>query len=85
MKQIQPLSIWGQGSPKQAVTLNAYAVNVQLGSSATFYYSLHDENGGKLAEGNLTLQGEDYQLWDADEFAWGWIAEQLNLTLVEQV
>lgn len=84
MKQIQPLAIWEQGSSKNAVTLNAYAVNVNLGSSATFYYSLHDENGLKLAEGNLTLDGENYQLWNEDVFAWEWIANQLNLTLIEE-
>lgn len=83
MKQIQPISIWGQGSSKQAVTLNAYAVNVQLGHSASFYYSLHDENEEKLAEGNLTMQGEDYQTWDDDSIAWEWIANNLNLTIIE--
>lgn len=84
MKQIQPLSIWEQGSSKQAVTLNAHAVNVQLGSSATFYYELLSESGERLAQGNLTMEGEDYQTWEDDAIAWNWIAEKLNLTLIEE-
>jgi hypothetical protein len=32
-----------------------------------------------LASGNLTMSGQDYQEWNADEFAWDWIAAQLSL------
>ncbi len=81
MKQIQPISIWDKGKNKQADILNAFAVNVTLGVSATFYYTISNEQE-QLASGNLTLEGEDYQLWDADIFAWDWIAEQLNLTII---
>jgi hypothetical protein len=81
MKQIQPISIWDKGQNKQADILNAFAVNVTLGISATFYYMLSNEQE-QLANGNLTLEGDDYQLWNADIFAWDWIAEQLNLTIV---
>lgn len=82
MKQIQPLSIWGQGSTKDAVTLNAYVVNLQLNTSATFYYALLSEANETLAQGNLTMQGEDYLEWAEDENAWGWIAKQLNVTII---
>jgi len=40
MKTIQPISIWDNGKNLEATILNAYAVNVLLGTSATFYYSL---------------------------------------------
>jgi len=81
MKQIQPIQIWDKGQNKEANILNAYAVNVTLGTSATFYYTLSNE-AEQLAQGNLTMSGEDYQEWNADEFAWDWIAAQLNLTIV---
>jgi hypothetical protein len=81
MKLITPISIWDAGQNKQADILNAFAVNVTLGISATFYYTISNETE-QLASGNLTLEGDDYQLWDADIFAWDWIAEQLNLTII---
>lgn len=81
MKTITPIYIWHNGQNKQAHILNAFAVNVTLGKSAEFYYTISNETE-QLAFGNLTLEGEDYQQWDADVFAWGWIAEQLNLTII---
>lgn len=81
MKQIQPISIWDKGQTKQAHILNAFGDRLNLGLSATFYYTISNEQE-QLASGNLTLEGEDYQLWDADTFAWDWIAEQLNLTII---
>lgn len=82
MKQIQPLAIWGQGSTKDATILNAYVVNLQLNQSATFYYQLLSEASETLAQGNLTMGGENYQDWEQDEFAWGWVASQLNVTII---
>jgi hypothetical protein len=86
MKKIEAVSIWDNGTVQQATILNAYAVNVSLNTSATFYYSLlsKTEEGNvstQLAQGNLTMSGEDYSQWDADTFAWDWIAEQLNLVI----
>ena len=86
MKTIQPVSIWDNGSVKEAKILNAYAVNVTLGTSATFYYSLSAENedqtiGSQVAQGNLSMTGEAYKQWQADNYAWDWVAEQLNLTI----
>lgn len=87
MKQIEPISIWDNGQTLSAKILNAYAVNVTLGTSATFYYALLAENedgsqGSQLAQGNLTMSGEAYQEWNQDSFAWDWIATQLNLTII---
>lgn len=86
MKTIQPVSIWDNGQTVQAKVLNAYAVNVTLGTSATFYYALLAENadetlGATVAQGNLTMSGEAYQQWTTDNVAWDWIASQLNLTI----
>lgn len=86
MKTIQPVSIWDNGQNLEAKILNAYAVNVTLGTSATFYYSLmtelEDGNVGmQVAQGNLSMTGEDYTQWEVDSYAWDWVAAQLNLTI----
>ena len=81
MKKIQSISIWDNGQTKEAVILNAYAINVTLGTSATFYYSLLDANKTQLAQGNLTMSGDAYQEWLADAVAWEWIAKELNLVI----
>jgi hypothetical protein len=86
MKTIESVSIWDNGQVQEAKILNAYAVNVTLGTSATFFYSLLTENqdlsvGKNIAQGNLTMTGEDYSAWEVDSYAWDWVAEQLNLTI----
>lgn len=86
MKTIQPISIWDNGQNLEAKVLNAYAVNVTLGTSATFYYCLMSEKqDGSLdmtiREGNLNMTGEAYTQWTVDSYAWDWVAAQLNLTI----
>jgi len=86
MKTIEPVSIWDNGQVKEAEILNAYAVNVTLGSSATFAYGLSSKNddgsiGQFVASGNLTMVGEAYAQWEVDSYAWDWVAQQLNLTI----
>jgi hypothetical protein len=86
MKNIEAVSIWDNGTVQQATILNAYAVNVTLNTSATFWYGLFSttENGNvgtQLAQGNLSMTGEAYAEWQSDVFAWDWIAGQLNLTI----
>lgn len=82
MKQITPISIWDNGQIKKGIILNAYAVNVTLGTSAVFYYSIISETNETLAQGNITMDGENYQLWNDDNVAWSFIAYQLNLTII---
>jgi hypothetical protein len=86
MKTIEPVSIWDNGTVQEAKILNAYAVNVTLGTSATFYYQLFSQNenlsqGPQIAQGNLNMSGEAYAQWEVDSYAWDWVAEQLNLTI----
>ena len=86
MKTIQPVSIWDNGQVLEAKILNTYAVNVTLGTSASFYYALFAENldntqGIQVAQGNLTMSGEAYAQWEVDSYAWDWVAAQLNLTI----
>jgi len=90
MKQIQPVSIWYNGSFTNANIFNLYVINDNLSTSATFYYALYsgtiDELGTKLAEGNLTMTGFDYDAYssspDSNAYAYQWGATQLNLTII---
>jgi len=86
MKTIEPVSIWDNGQTVEATILNAYAVNVTLGTSATFYYKLLSQItegnvGQQVAQGNLNMSGEAYAQWEIDSYAWDWVAAQLNLTI----
>ena len=86
MKTIEPISIWDNGTVQEAKIFNTYAVNVILGTSSTFYYQLFAETleltvGTQLAQGNLNMTGEAYAQWEMDDYAWDWVAQQLNLTI----
>ena len=86
MKTILPVTSWVNGQSVEAKVLNAYVINDNLISSATFYYALLSENqdetlGSGVAQGNLTMTGEAYSAYGTNPFAWDWIANQLNLTI----
>ena len=90
MKAITPVSIWNGGQTKTANNLEMAIVHDNLESSATFYWQLldvtTDEDGNtsnaSLAQGNLTIAGQDYQDWDdSNDAAYTWAASQLNLQL----
>lgn len=93
MRQIEPLQIWKNGESKTANILNAYIINDNLETSCTFYYQLCEGGqgteempliqGNTLADGNVTMTGENYLAWDgSNDYAFSYIAEQLNLTLL---
>jgi hypothetical protein len=87
MKKIKSVQIWDNGKNLDAKILNAYAINVSLGTSATFYYSLMTENedgnaGVQVRQGNLSMTGESYTKWNVDSYAWDWVAAELNLTII---
>lgn len=93
MKKIEPLTIWKSGESQEANLLNAYIINDNLESSCVFYYSLNASGegteemplvvGASLAEGNITMSGEQYLAWDGDnDYAYTYIAEKLNLIIV---
>jgi hypothetical protein len=82
MKKIEPISIWDNGKNQNAEILNAYCINDNLKDSATFYYALLSESKAQLAQGNLTMTGEVYDAWETNEYAYDWIAGQLNLIII---
>ena len=86
MKQIQPVSIWYNGTMLPASIFNMNSINDNLIDSATFYYQLFSSTNIQLAQGNLTMTGFDYEAYstspDSNSYAYQWGATQLNLTLV---
>ena len=94
MKKIEPVTIWKNGESQEANLLNAIIINDNLQSSCSFYYQLCASGEGTeamplvigqtLAEGNITMSGEQYLTWDGDnDYAFSYIAEKLNLTLIQ--
>jgi hypothetical protein len=93
MKKIESVTIWKNGESQEANLLNAYIINDDLATSCSFYYQLCSSGEGTeamplvigqtLAEGNVTMDGENYLAWDGDnDYAFTYIAEKLNLTLI---
>lgn len=93
MKSIEPILIWKNGESQEANILNAYIINDNLATSCTFYYQLCSSGEGTeeaplvigqtLADGNVTMSGEDYLNWDdSNDAAYLYIAEKLNLTII---
>ena len=93
MKQIEPIQAWKNGEQLEANFLNAYIINDNLESSCSFYYSLNTGGEGTeamplvlgqvVAEGNITMAGDDYINWDdSNDAAYAYIAEKLNLTII---
>jgi hypothetical protein len=84
MKNIQPITIWSNGQNVTATILNLQPIGGQLHNSAKFYYELSSATGLVASKGNLTLTGEDYQVWGLDDnYPYTWAAGELNLTIVE--
>jgi hypothetical protein len=93
MKPIQPIRIWKNGESQEANLLNAIIINDNLATACSFYYQLCSSGEGTesmplvigqtLAEGNVTMDGENYLLWNGDNNeAYSYIATKLNLTLL---
>jgi len=93
MQHIQPITLWIQGQTKTANAFDLSIVNDDLSTRAVLYYRLGSETQSEtetqtiwLQDGNLTIDGQAYQDWDADpsanEWIYNWAALQLNLTII---
>ena len=93
MKKIQPVTIWKNGESQEANLLNAIINNDNLSTLCSFHYHLCASGEGTeampliidqtLADGSITMNGQDYLDWDnSNEAAYVYIAEKLNLTLI---
>jgi hypothetical protein len=96
-KKIEPLTIWINGESKVANYLQITGINDNYESSATNYWSLftkvvdeegNDKQGEQIAQGNLTIDGQDYINWGdqpamaINTWIYNWSASKLNLTII---
>lgn len=92
MKTIQPVTAWYNGQEVQATVLSATCFNDNLLDTAQFQYQLMQEIPvpdpnpflsylQPVVQGYLTMTGEVYQNWETNDYAYAWVAEQLNLTI----
>ncbi len=91
MKTIQSVNVWQNGEVKSATKFNMNSVFDNLEDSATFFYELlsasQDSEGNEVltqvAQGNLSLNGTEYEGWDgSNDAAYIWGAGQLSLTII---
>ncbi len=80
MKQIEPVVFpLNLGT---ATILNAYCINDNLSNSATFYYALLSDTQSQLQQGNLTMTGEVYDNWATNDYAYNWVASEIDVTII---
>jgi hypothetical protein len=86
MKEIQPITLWVNGTQQTATFFNLQSINDNLLDSATFYWQLTNDLENLLGAGNLTMDAADYAIWsstqDVNQSAYDWAASKLNITLV---
>lgn len=96
-KQISPVTIWANGTSKDAEYLQVTGINDNYESSATNYWQLFtkvvdaegvESMGEQVSQGNLTIDGQDYINWgdqpamSINDWIYNWAAAQLNLTII---
>jgi len=97
MKQIEPLTIWTNGTSKVAEYLQVTGINDNYESSATNYWALFtkvtdaegvESAGEQVAQGNLTISGAEYIAWGdvpamaINTWIYNWAANELNLVIL---
>jgi len=94
MANITPTAVWYQGEQHQANVFTLYSTGDNLLDSALFRYQLIEEiivspeqqSSQTLLMGELSINGEDYALWnaevDANAWIYNWAASKLNLTII---
>ena len=92
MREIQTIQIWKNGAQKTASILDAIIINDNMSTSCTFYWMLKESDnviedqtttGETLADGNVTMSGEDYEAWKGgNDYAFNFIATQINVTIL---
>lgn len=84
--KIKPVKVWHAGATKSADEIDIKVIHDDLSTSATFYYQLRSE-GVSVADGNVSLSGEEYDAWNADSDvnadAYKRIVEKLGLEFDE--
>ena len=82
-KEINPLTIWKNGKYEIAKSIFIELINDNLINTASFKYSLADELEFNLADGILTLEGQDYKNWDGgNDYVFSWISQKLSIVFL---
>jgi hypothetical protein len=91
MKTILPVKVWYNGNEVEVTILSSNCSDDNLSVSAQFNYQLlqivpnpsnpYYEYLAPVANGSLFMNGETYQNWETNDYAYDWIAQQLNLTI----
>jgi len=80
---IKPVNIWNNGSTSIANNLEANSNFDNLENTAIFFYQIK-KDANILYTGNVSIIGDTYIQWLANDFSTLWalenICEQLNLT-----
>ena len=92
MKQIQPIQIWTASGTKTAEFFDARIIADDLETNCTFYWNLNassvSEDGSKqpaeqLADGNVSMSGEDYLAWDgSNAAAYQFVASSIGVVII---
>jgi len=80
---IENVQIWSNGEILTGNNLESYSIYDNLISESKFYYQVQKDNQS-LINGNVSIVGDDYMLWQANGFDTQWaltyICMKLNLT-----
>lgn len=90
MKEIQPKTIWVNGSDYIATTILYYGTFDNQINQSIFFYALFtgttEQIGQKLVEGNLTMDLPDYEDYktstDSSLYAQNWVSNKLGVTII---
>lgn len=86
MIKIKQFKIWINGKLTPVDYLYILINSDNLKDTAVFYYALYNEIDGEIgnliANGNLTMTGNDYENFNSNEFAVNWVASQLKITIL---
>lgn len=85
MQNIQPVTSWTNGQSVIATQIDVISEYDDLATTAVFKYTLLTSSMVTVADGKLTMSGDDYQIWgstvDVNYAAYQWVVSQLNLVL----
>lgn len=85
MQNIQPVTSWTNGELITATLIDVISEYDDLATTAIFKYTLLSAGLITVAEGKLTMSGNDYQIWgstmDVNLAAYEWVATKLKLVI----
>lgn len=82
MAKIQPVIVPIKGT---ATNLNLMVLNFTMtAKTAVFYYSLNDDNGVTIMDGNIEMTEAEFNGWGANnQYCIDWAANKLGVVVIE--